>query len=163
MAGAVRIGVTGHTRLTDRAAEVVYEALVRQLRWLGAGAAIVGVTCLATGADQVFARAVLAVGGHYEVVLPAPGYGQTLAPAHRAAFYELLAAAGEVIHTGQQVSAQPAYTAASQIMLGRVHRLMAVWDGDTRGTPGGTADVVAAARLRGVATTVVWPAGAART
>jgi hypothetical protein len=121
------------------------------------------VTCLATGADQVFARAVLAVGGRYEVILPAPGYRDTLVPAHRAAFDELLAAASVVIHTGQRVSAEPAYVAASQIMLDRIDRLIAVWDGGTTGVPGGTADVVSAARHRGVVTTVVWPTGAART
>jgi hypothetical protein len=43
------------------------------LRGLLAGAerTIVGVTCLARGADQVFARVVLELGGEIEFVLPA--------------------------------------------------------------------------------------------
>ena len=120
-------------------------------------------TCLATGADQVFARAVRAVGGTYEVILPAPDYRDMLAPDHRAEFDQLLAGASRVIHTGLAESGTEAYAEASRLMLTGIDRLLAVWDGTVRGQPGGTADVVCDARRLCVLTTVVWPAGSTRT
>jgi hypothetical protein len=157
----MRIGITGHTKLAEGTAEVIYRALVQYLRALD-GAGIVGVTCLADGADQLFAHAVRAVGGAYEVVLPAPDYRDVLAAERRADFDELLAGARAVVATGVPRAGARAYVAANHIMLDRVERLIAVWDGEERDHPGGTAEVVLHARRRGVETTVIWPAGAER-
>ena len=157
----MRIGITGHTNLTEGTSEVVYRALVQHLRAFD-GAGIVGVTCLADGADQLFACAVQEVGGVYEVVLPAPDYREKLASPRRGDFDRLLAGAHAVIRTGQRRSGVKAYVAANRIMLDRIEHLMAVWDGENRERPGGTAEVVLDARRRGVETTVIWPAGAAR-
>ena len=52
---------------------------------------------------------------------------------------------------------------ASSAMLARADRLFAVWDGKPARGYGGTADVVAEARQRGVPVTVIWPEGASRT
>lgn len=65
-----RIGVTGHVMLASGTAELVYAGLAEELRPY-AGPELRGITCLADGADQLFARAVLALGGSYEVVVPA--------------------------------------------------------------------------------------------
>ena len=54
------------------------------------------------------------------------------------------------------------YLAASQHLLFEVEELLAVWDGGPSGGLGGTADVVAAARQRGLPVHVIWPHGAAR-
>lgn len=55
-----------------------------------------------------------------------------------------------------------AHMAASRRMLDETDHLIAVWDGKPARGYGGTADVVAAARERGVPITVVWPEGATR-
>jgi len=157
----VRIGITGHTNLTDGAAAVIYRELVQLLRAFDG--AVVGVTCLAGGADQLFARAVRAVGGVYDVILPASDYRSVVPPPRRAEFDTLLAGARTVAHTGETSSGPKAYVAANRMLLSRVERLIAVWDGDTRIDPGGTADAVLHARAAGVALTVIWPAGAERT
>jgi hypothetical protein len=52
--------------------------------------------------------------------------------------------------------------AASEHVLDTVDALVAVWDGRPARDYGGTADVVAAARERGLPVTVVWPDGAER-
>ncbi|HWN31377.1 MAG TPA: hypothetical protein VNP03_01485, partial [Pseudonocardia sp.] len=73
----VRIGITGHSNLAPDSVPLVTEALrhaVEKVR-VGAGRPLIGVTCLARGADQLFARAVLELGGQIEVVLPASDYG----------------------------------------------------------------------------------------
>ena len=47
-------------------------------------------------------------------------------------------------------------------MLAKADRLFAVWDGQPARGYGGTADVVAEARARGIPVTVIWPEGATR-
>jgi hypothetical protein len=72
-----RIGVTGHTNLTADTVPLVADGILAVL----AGYPVpdlVGVTCLARGADQVFARAVLDLGGTLEVVLPAADAARAL-------------------------------------------------------------------------------------
>jgi hypothetical protein len=51
---------------------------------------------------------------------------------------------------------------ASLRMLAEADCLLAVWDGKPARGYGGTADVVNAARARGLPVTVIWPAGAER-
>jgi hypothetical protein len=55
-----------------------------------------------------------------------------------------------------------AYMTASEFMVGRADELWAVWDGQPARGHGGTADVVAYARHRGVPVRRVWPDGARR-
>ena len=47
-------------------------------------------------------------------------------------------------------------------MLGTIDELVAVWDGGPGTGKGGTTEVVAEARTRGIPVTVIWPDGAAR-
>ncbi len=157
-AGPLTIGVTGHIFLAEATLVVVYEALVCQLNQ-HAGRSIVGVTCLADGADQLFARAVLSVGGQVEVILPAPDYRDEIRqPVGTGRFDDLVARARTVSYTSHGNSGQSAYVAASRAMLSRSDQLLAVWDG----AAGATADVVNEAKLLRIPTTVVWPAGARR-
>ncbi len=59
------VGVTGHANLTDESIDLVRGALMEVLRPHAAG--LVGMTCLARGADQAFADAVLELGGALDV------------------------------------------------------------------------------------------------
>ncbi|SBT39054.1 hypothetical protein [Micromonospora auratinigra] len=158
----VRVGVTGHINLTPDTELLVADALHAELRRLH-DRPVHGVTCLAAGTDQVFARTVLRLGGTYDVVLPARDYRTAvIGPQHRAAFDELLARATTVIHTGHDRSGTPAFVAANQELLRRVDRLLAVWDGVPGCHAASTDRTIDAARGRGIPTTVLWPAGARR-
>jgi len=55
-----------------------------------------------------------------------------------------------------------AHLDASLRMLADADALLTVWDGQPARGHGGTADVVEAARERGIPVTVVWPVGATR-
>jgi hypothetical protein len=131
---------------------------------LGAlGQPLVGVTCLARGADQVFARVVLEMGGTVEVVLPAADYRERkVKPENRADFESLIERASTVTVMPFEVSNRDAYFAASDAVLDTVERMVGVWDGEPSDGHGGTGDVVAAARERGIPIDIVWPHGAAR-
>lgn len=157
-----RIGVTGHVLLADGTAELIYACLAEELRPY-AGSDLHGITCLADGSDQLFARAILAAGGTYEVVIPATDYRRHAVEEHNlAAFDELLDRASTVSYMPFQRSGREAYMAASEELLRRCDLLLAVWDGKPSISVGDTADVVRAARERGVPVTVLWPTGARR-
>jgi hypothetical protein len=157
----VRIGITGHSNLAPDAVSVVAAALGDVLD--EHGEPVVGVTCLARGADQVFARAVLERGGRIEVVLPAADYRERkVKPDNRTEFETLIGKAARVHVLPFETSGREAYMAASEAVLSDVDALVAVWDGKPSDGHGGTGDVVEAARARGLPVTVVWPAGAHR-
>jgi hypothetical protein len=157
----VRIGITGHSNLAPEAVPVVTAAVTNVLA--EAGEAFVGVSCLARGADQVFARAVLALGGQLEVILPAADYrDRKVKPDNASEFDDLISRATSVRTVPFDQSGRDAYLAASEAVLVTVDRLVAVWDGKPADGHGGTGDVVAAAHDRNLPVTVVWPEGAAR-
>ena len=154
-----RLAVTGHRGLPDPLAKQINAALRTEVARY---AHLIGVTCLADGTDTLFAHAVLGVGGVLVVVVPARGYRDSFPSSHHADYDLLIARAEHVIELDYPASTPEAYMAASLRMLDDADRLLAVWDGQPARGHGGTADVVAAARDRGLPVTVVWPAGAVR-
>lgn len=157
-----RIGVTGHVLLANGTAELVSAGLREQLDGY-AGGELHGVTCLADGADQIFARVVLALNGTFEAIIPAEDYRRTAVQRHnRRDFDELLGLASDVSYMPFPESGQEAYLAASEELLRRCDLLLAVWDGYPSRCVGDTADVVRIARERGIPVVVVWPDGARR-
>jgi hypothetical protein len=160
--GVIRIGVTGHSDLLPASTQRVFDAL-RQALERHADDGLYGITCLARGADQLFARAILSLGGRYDVILPAPDYREAVVkPGNLADFDMLIAQAGDVRFMPFETSGRQAYLAASEALVTRSDRLLAVWDGKPAGGLGGTADVVAHARDVGVPVDVIWPAGTQR-
>lgn len=155
----MRISVTGHMNITSATAELVREAIANLL----AGTPdLVGVSCIARGADSVFAEAVLAVGGRLEVVLPSRDYRHTkVKPEHAAQFDALIARATTVRVMDYDSAGHQAYEAANAALVEGVDRMIAVWDGQDS-QRAGTGTVVELARQHGVAVDIVWPEGAAR-
>jgi hypothetical protein len=157
----VRIGITGHSNLAPESVPLVAAELRNVLSEYGAP--MVGVSCLARGADQVFARVVLELGGHLEVVLPAADYRERkVKPDNREEFETLIGQATAVRVLPFETSNRDAYAAANDDVLGGADVLVAVWDGAPPDGKGGTGDTVQAARTRGVPVVVVWPEGAQR-
>jgi hypothetical protein len=155
-----RIGITGHSALTDVSLPLVAEG-IREV--LTGHDELVGVSCLARGADQIFARVTLELGGTIEVAIPSQDYRERkVKPAERAEFDALLKEADVVRVMPFTEAGRAAYMAASEHVLSTVDELVAVWDGGPSSGYGGTSDVVAAARARGMRVTVVWPEGCER-
>lgn len=156
------IGVTGHRHLTPETVDMVTRALGESLWRHAPGRALVGISCLAEGADQLFAEAVLAEGGELDVVVPAADYRERMSEAARAGFDRLVARAGRVTRLPYPESQGPAYMAASLVLVERSDLLLAVWDGGRSASFSGTGDVVDYARQVGVPVEVIWPQGARR-
>ncbi|GAA2134303.1 hypothetical protein [Glycomyces algeriensis] len=157
----MRIGITGHMNLTAATIELVRTALQRELERFDP-ADLTGVSCLAEGADAIFAQAVLDAGARLEAILPSRDYRDTQAgPSHRPVLDALTARAHRISYVAE-TSSVAAYAAANDAMLASVDRLLAVWDGLPSPKPGGTADAVATARALDIPVTVIWPEGAQR-
>jgi hypothetical protein len=157
----VRVGITGHMNLTPESVPLVAAGIRKVLS--EHEQPLVGVSCLARGADQVFARVVLELGGQLDVVIPAADYRERkVKPDNREEFEALIRQATNVRVLGFDTSSRDAYVAANETVLGGVDALVAVWDGAPSDGKGGTGDTVEAARERGIPVMVVWPDGAAR-
>jgi hypothetical protein len=57
---------------------------------------------------------------------------------------------------------EEAFWAAGKRVVELSDEIFAVWDGRKAGGLGGTADVVAFARKKGVPVTIIWPTGSSR-
>ncbi|BBA99040.1 hypothetical protein RVR_5495 [Actinacidiphila reveromycinica] len=157
----MRLGITGHRGLPDHAARLVRAALTTVIEQYPP-TDLIGVSCIADGPDAWFAEAVLDHGGQIEVVIPAEEYRENLPESHHSTYDALLRRACEVHVTGLKESTSEAHQAGSEILVGVVDLLLAVWDGQPARGYGGTADVVAYAKRTGVPYSVIWPDGATR-
>lgn len=154
------IGITGHRGLAPPTARLVKHALGEALAPYGAS--VTGVTALADGADQLFARAVIDQGGLIEVIVPAVHYRDGLPAQSHAEYDDLLGHALRVHRLEFTESTSESHMAASELMISMISELFAVWDQQPARGHGGTADVVAHAHERGRPVRIIWPDGATR-
>ncbi|MFE2373300.1 hypothetical protein [Streptomyces sp. NPDC059398] len=150
--------------LTEDTVSLVGTALKELLHAHATAGPLIGVSCIAEGSDALFARAVLDTGGRLAVVIPSRDYRRkAVRPGHAELFDRLVDAADEVVVVPEETAGRAAYEAANSLLLDRADRIVAVWDGGPpSGRGGGTADVVLAARARGIPVDIVWPDGARR-
>ncbi|HWM64293.1 MAG TPA: hypothetical protein VNP96_09940 [Solirubrobacterales bacterium] len=156
-----RIGITGHQGLDHDTAKLVSDAVRAELEKQGP---VRGISSLAEGADQIFAREVLRQEGTLIAVIPCAGYEATFQTAQALSQYrDLRESATETIELDFDAPGEEAYWAAGKRVVELADEVLAVWDGEQSGGLGGTADIVAFARRRDVPVAVVWPPGSCRT
>ncbi|HEX2171799.1 MAG TPA: hypothetical protein VHL09_05090 [Dehalococcoidia bacterium] len=160
----LRVGVTGHRRLPpdkdllDRVDEALRRALDLLTPLAETPVEVLVVSPLAEGADRLVAEVALArFGALLEVPLPLPvaDYLEDFESAEsRDAFRGLLDRASEVFVLPAVETREEAYEGAGRYVTERCDVLIALWDGEPARGLGGTADVVARARVRGIP--VLW-------
>jgi hypothetical protein len=155
-----RIAITGHRGLSRDTATLVDEAIRAAIA--DDVPEITGISCLADGADQIFARAVIDTGGMLIAVIPAARYRDGLPSDAIPEYDRLLSQASDVRDLPYTESDSESHMAASELMIHEADVLYAVWDGQPARGYGGTADVVRYAREQGVPVRVIWPDGAQR-
>ncbi len=156
-----RLAVTGHRGLSDETSSLISAALHIEIN-KHTNSELVGLSCLADGADTLFAQAILDHGGALHVIVPAQKYRDGLPAQHHPSYDALIGQAVEIVRLDHVESNPDAHMDASLYMLAEADELVAVWDGQPARDYGGTADVVSAARDQGIPVTVVWPVGAER-
>jgi hypothetical protein len=144
----MRVGITGHQRLENQKAWAWVERVMRaELGRLPPP--LVGVTSLAAGADQLLAQLVLELGGTIHAVLPFANIERSFSPSDLPVYRKLVTQATlEVLNIPG--TDEDAYLAAGYRVVELSELLLAVWNGKAAKGKGGTADVVAQARRRGL-------------
>jgi hypothetical protein len=156
----MRVGVTGHQNLPGQAIEAIAQDVRGQLT---NDSELIGVTGLAAGADQLFASIVLSLRGQLEVVIPSEDYEKTFSNPELVNQYRtLLRSANQVYRMPFVEASEEAFFEAGKEVVNRSDRLVAIWDGEPAQGLGGTADIVAYAKRRGIPVTVIWPKGLVR-
>ncbi|MEV0900373.1 hypothetical protein [Actinoplanes sp. NPDC049802] len=124
----MRVAVSGHRGLTPEVESYVTEGIMQELQRLQAeGHELTGLSCLADGADQLFARAVLNVGGTLEAVIPADEYRANLPDEAKPEYDDLLSRAATIHRCQHRASTSEAHMDASRLMVDKADRLIGVW------------------------------------
>jgi hypothetical protein len=137
----MNIGITGHQRLdNDSIWAWVEEAMRKELSQYSTS--LLGVSSLAMGADQLFARIVLELGGAVHAIIPYAGIERSFSSSEDLQRYRTLVADATIETLDTPGSDQDAYLAAGFRVVDLSSLLIAVWDGLPAKGKGGTADVV---------------------
>lgn len=141
----MKVGITGHQYLEDSHGwewvKMEMDDLLMKMR-----RPLVGITCLAAGADSLFAELILKHGGSLEAVVPFPEYERVFPAQQRNRYRALLDAASAITVLEKRRSKQESYFAAGKKVVDATDLLLAVWDGKPARGLGGTADIVEYAR-----------------
>ncbi len=149
-----RIGVTGHRLLAphpDLPAAVDDALAAVELR---RPAPWVLVSGFAEGADELVANRALARDWPLEALLPLPTDDFATDMERPADFRRLLARAATVASVTPAAGRPDCYREQGLAMVDRCHELIALWNGGEARGPGGTGEIVAAARSHGL--TLTW-------
>lgn len=151
----VNIGITGHRILADlEKIESGVEEALRRIELKFPGEPLTVISALAEGADRIVALHVLArPGAGLTVPLPLakPDYlADFQSEDSRAEFLSLLQRADHVEEMPSAATREQAYEAAGEYLLNNSDVLIAIWDGGNAQGQGGTGEIVARARERGL-------------
>jgi hypothetical protein len=137
----VKVGFTGHQNIgSEQAVEWVCVALSEHV---GKNNATHGYTCLAAGADQLFAEVLRQKEIPFTALIPCDAYETTfdnLADLNN--YNGLLSCAVERIQIGSGPPGEIAYYNAGKEIVRRAELVFAVWDGEKAKGLGGTGDIV---------------------
>lgn len=144
----MKAGVTGHQSLG--AMDTVAWLRQRLTGLLGKYQFERGYTCLAAGADQLFASVLRANGVPFVAILPCRQYDRAFSSEDDVrCFRELLAEAADTIELPFDAPSEQAFYEAGKKVVDCADTLIAVWNGEPARGLGGTADIVSYAELTG--------------
>lgn len=155
------VGVTGHQNIPDEALEFIEQGIRQAICRFGT--AFVGVSSLAAGADQLFAKTVLRSGGSLHVVIPCHEYEIAFSNDGSVQSYRCLLEQADFVQMLEyDRPSEDAYLAAGHRVVEMSDVLIAVWDGLEARGKGGTGEIVRYAREQGRELLIVWPHGVVR-
>ena len=145
----MKVGITGHQDL--RSSETVMWVRATLDRLIEDSRVTEGFTCLADGADQLYAELLAKKGIPYTPILPCRRYEAVFQDeGARERFHTLLSAASKIVWLDFDRPCQAAFFEAGKEVVDRSDMVCAVWDGQPARGLGGTADVVSYALTRRV-------------
>jgi hypothetical protein len=138
----MKAGITGHQELGGDANVNWLAAAMERL--IARERVTLGLSCLARGADQLFACTLERLGLPFWAILPCAGYESTFGNATDAArFRHLLAHASRRLTLPFATPSESAYLAAGHRLVDEAKIIFAIWDGKPAAGQGGTGDIAA--------------------
>jgi hypothetical protein len=137
----MKVGVSGHQQLGS----------IDTIKWIKCQLLLqlqrtdfsCGISSLAAGADQLFAKTVLDLGRDIEVIIPCTDYESAFENSTaREEFRRLKKRARQCFLLDYAGPSEKAFFAAGKLVVEMCDLLFAVWDGEPAAGLGGTADVV---------------------
>lgn len=154
-------GITGHQTIPEEALNRINLDLTKVLSQFSLG--LVGITSLAAGADQLFAKKVIELGGKLNVIIPCNNYESTFSKhSDLECFLSLLDKAEKIETLDFTAPSEEAFLQAGYRVVDSSLMLIAIWDGRAAKGKGGTADIVNYARDHNVEVFIIWPPGVVR-
>jgi uncharacterized phage-like protein YoqJ len=137
----MKIGITGHQKLNvSKSWQWVEQNIHEVVRKCLAD--LVGISSLAIGTDQIFAKLILRNGGTLHVIIPFEGYETKFDKENEEKYFSLLQQASLVETLPSHLSDEESYFAAGKRVVDLSDIVIAVWDGKPARGLGGTADAV---------------------
>jgi hypothetical protein len=150
----LKIGVIGHRFLAERERlEVAVEQALSRIEETFPGRSLAVLSALAEGADRLALKPAQKRGARLIAVLPLPKYDYLVdfeSSEAKDEFLGLVARADEVVELPSRANREQAYEAVGELILEKADILLAIWDGQEAQGQGGTGEVVAGARKRGL-------------
>jgi hypothetical protein len=140
-------GITGHQNLGDRGTiSWVENCLMQEIPKYHITK---GLTCLAIGADQLFAEVLEKFYISYIAIVPCDGYNQTF-DTERAQknYHSYLIKADDTVNCNFPAPSEEAFYAAGKYIVDHCDILFAIWNGKAAKGLGGTGDIVEYAKLK---------------
>lgn len=154
----IRIGFTGHRKL-ENPAEVANQIRnsIREILDKSGATKFQAVTCIASGGDSIFADVALEMGGDLKIVMPMPAddYLDDFEGGDVAIFKKLVSndRTPTLITDRKPLSTEERndlYLRAGEKVVDNCDYLIAVWDGEKSKGKGGTGNIVAYGKAKGV-------------
>jgi hypothetical protein len=158
----IKIGITGHRRLSDlqiKKVKPILEDTLKNIlsdcRQKDPGATFVAITPLAEGADTLFAKVARSLGLRLQVILPferVEYIKHFSTPEKRREFEEMLDTIDEAditeLNSMVHKELDELYLEVGEEVVNESDYLVAIWNENEAGGKGGTADIVAYAKDR---------------
>ena len=139
----MKVGITGHQNLTAAESDWLKEELEIEIKRMKIEEAY---SCLAIGADQIFARVILANNIPLVAITPCKKYEQTFDGNHTELYKSLVKQATNEIKLDFESPSEEAYFEAGKTVVNKSDVLFAFWNNFPAKGLGGTADIVSFAK-----------------
>lgn len=138
----MKIGISGHQNLDNKSDWDWVKLQIDKIILTDLHSPLTGISSLAIGADQIFAKSILEHRGKLIAIIPFPEYQETfLNPTDKELYFSILKVAKPVVLEKKGSSEQSFFEAGKKVVE-MSDLMIAVWDGKPAEGLGGTADIV---------------------
>jgi hypothetical protein len=137
----MKVGLTGHQDIGSKSdIDWVKDSLIEQIEKYKVS---LGISCLAVGADQLYAELLHSKVIPFIVIIPSFGYEKTFDEKTELLNYNrLLLTAQDIVRMDFPFPSEEAFYAAGKEVVNQSNMLFAIWNGKKAKGLGGTGDIV---------------------